>query len=554
MRRFDFLLTILLAAVSCLLLFNLFHRGVYTAHDSQVHIARISQFQQALEDGQLPVRWLDHWYFDYGYPTYVYLYSLPYYIGALASVTIEDPEIIFKLLIFLSLFLSSITFYVLARNIRFGNKHISPIAAGVGAIFYIAAPYRFADIYERGALGETLFFVFAPLLFLGSTIFPQNPLKAFLVTSISTFTLVTTHALSFAIFFPMAILYSLIYLKGKPSLILKFLLSIVFGFAMASYQWMPMIFEQKYVELHKTYFNIYEGNFISIYQLLRIPKVGVNIGTGIQLGSAQIVIILISLIYIVAKFSKKESQNMLTSREVLLIIFLLTSTVLSAFLTTDLSKQLWTSLKPLQTLIFSWRFLTYTTFATAVLAAIITQTIPKSKLKIAIVLIFIFLAIFPSRHYLKGKNWHTYDKGFYQTYTDPLKIDSYYLPKGTNQNIENLSLPQVSIIQGEGDIKTNIVKSNEIQADVRLLEDSLIQFHTIYFPGWHLFLDNQEIKIITDKKGLEGVIVASANPGVHRLTLRFEETTERAVANYTTVVSLLLLLSVLALRRLRHVS
>lgn len=547
MRRLDFLLILLLTAISCLLLFNLFKRGVYTAHDSQVHIARISQFKQAMEDGQLPVRWLAHWYFDYGYPTYVYLYSLPYYIGALATVAVEDPEIIFKLLIFLSLFLSSITFYVFARNIRFGENNISPLAAGVGAIFYIAAPYRFADIYERGALGEALFFVFAPLLFLGSILIAKSGFGGYLVTSIATFALITTHTLSFAILLPMAITFSLIYERGRLLPTLQFLLSVIFGFILAAYQWVPMIFEQKYIELSKTYFNIYEGNFISIYQLLRIPKVGINTGTGIQLGSAQIAIILITLIYTVAKVLKRKYQNSL-------VIFLLVSTIFSAYFSTDLSKQLWSSLKPMQTLIFSWRFLTYTTFATAILAAIITQIVPKSKLKIAVILAFIFLAIFPSRHYLKGKNWHTYNKEFYATYTDPLKLDSYYLPKGANYNIENYDLPKISIIKGQGNVTSTTIKSNEIKSEVQLATNSLIGFHTIYFPGWRLYVDNHQTEIVRNKEGLEGVIVASIPPGLHKLDLRFEETNLRKTANFTTVIGLLLLLLVLISKRPRYAS
>lgn len=536
----DLFFVILQVIITLLLLHNLLKIGIYSSHDSEVHIARLAQFNQAMKEGQFPPRWLASWNFGYGYPTFIYSYSLPYYLGTLIKNFGLNYEQIFKILMYLSLFLSSLTFYYFAK------KTVNPWAAFIGAVFYVSAPYRFADIYERGALGESLTFVLIPLLFLSPHIIAKYPTRGFLITTLSIFAFLTTHALTFLIFIVPATVYSYFVLSFKKMFFQILLPALVFGFSLATFQWLPMIFEQKYVDLDKTYFNIYEGNFITAFQLLRIPHEGINIGTGVQLGSAQILIILISLAYILILFLTKKKQN-------LLIVLFLITTIIASYLTTDLSKEIWKNFRPLQTLLFSWRFLTYTTFATAVLASFLFSNLDKKILKIIIFPLAIFLAVFPSRHYLKGSTWHTFPEQFYATYPDRLKLDNYYLPKGTNKNLDELSLEPLSIIQGQGSVKLISKVSNQIQAEAYLSSDSKVQFHTIYFPGWQLYVDGQKSEIIKDYPNMEGIIVAKVQSGVREIDLKFEETLLRKMANYTTLISFLVLSLIIIFKKIKRV-
>lgn len=528
-----YLFTITLVAT--LLLFNLTTQGIYSSHDGEIHLARFAQFIQILLDGQFPPRWLSNWNFGYGYPTFVYLYSLPYYLSSFLRIFGLAFETIFKILMFLSLSLSGITFYFLANNLVSQKQKTFKIAAFVGAIFYISAPYRFADIYERGALGESLAFILIPLLFSTPTIFLKDIKKGFITTSIIIFAFITTHALTFLIFLPFAFIYSAFLFKKNLKFYLVFTISITFGFLLASFQWIPMIFEQKYINLPKTYFEIFQGTFLSVNQLLRNPKVGVNIGTGVQLGVAQSMITLISFVIIFYKFIK-------TKRLDLVYVFFLTATAIAAFVTTDLSKEIWYTVKPLQTILFPWRFLTFTTFTCAVLATYVVSLLPKGRWNFLIITALPLLAIFPSRHYLKGSGWHSFSDIYYLNYYDPLKLDNYYLPKGLTQNLENLKLPEISPVQGEGDFKPLKRKSNLMIAAANLKKDSKIQFHTIYFPGWKFSLDGKDSPIITNYPGLEGLIIADVPKGVHSLSLEFKETPLRKTANLLSLIGVVLLI------------
>lgn len=531
-RSLFFPITILI--ISTLLLFDLFNQGIYRSHDAELHVARLAQVTSAIDEGQLPVRWLGNWNFGFGYPTLVFIYSLPYYLGAILRIFVADFEIIFKVLMFVSLSLSGVTFYYFARSL------VAALPAFVGAVFYMAAPYRFADIYERGALGESLVFVFIPLIFWAPFVISNNKFRGFVFTSVAIFLLVTTHALTLAIFFIPGLIYSLLVFKDKIGHYLHFLLAIVFGFLLSSFSWMPMIFEQKYIELEKTYFNLFVGHFITINQLLRIPKEGVSIGSGIQLGTGQMIVLVITLMLI--------SYQIIKWRIEYKVVFFFLLTIMAGLLSTNLAEGVWRIVKPLQTLLFPWRFLTFTTFATAVLAGFLADHLIKSKLLAVIVFFLIFVAIYPSRHYLRGHEWHSFDDDYYYEYQDLLALDNYYLPKGLNKDFPKLQLAQASIVEGEGRVRLLAHQSDHIEAEVDLASDSKIQLHTIYFPGWTIYIDGKKESIIANDFNLEGIIVAEVKRGSHRIDLIFEQTNLRKVANLLSLASFFALLLMSAKR------
>ncbi len=545
MKSQSVLVVIFIFIVSTVLLFSLFQKGIYNSHDGEVHVARIAQFRQALEDGQLPVRWLGNWNFGYGYPALVYAYSLPYYIGTLLKQLNLSYEEIYKVLIFSSLFFSGLTFYYFSRN------YFPKTASIIGSLFYISAPYRLADIYERGALAECLSFIFLPLLFLVVKFLKKEYFGGFLVTSLIVFAVLTTHALTLLVFLPFLLLFWILEIKKDRVLAAKLLFALLFGVLLSAFQILPMIFEQKYVELDKTYFNIFQGTFISINQLLRIPKEGVNIGTGIQLGLAQSSVILLSLVLAGYEFLARRSFDKFT------IFFLITSLV-AALLTLDISKSVWLTFKPLTTVLFPWRFLTLTTFSAAILASLLTNRFVNSIYSFIIMLILIFIALYPSRHYWKGQGWHTFENNYYQSYPDPLKLDNYYLPKGLRANLQELQLEPVSAVDGDGVVSLLKKQSNLITTQISSTHASKIQFHTMYFPGWTLSIDNKQsfsankktekTEIIKDYPNLEGIIVAQVPKGNHIVTLEFMETPLRRAANLLSLFGFMVLVAIVLAR------
>lgn len=512
---------------------------MYSSHDSTIHIARLAQSFTALKEGHFPLRWLSNWHFGFGYPVFIFTYSLPYYVGALFKIFGFSFETIFKILIFLSLFFSGIGFFYFAK------KYFKDFEALIGSLFFIAAPYRFADIYERGALGEALSFIFIPLLFITPHSLIKNKLRGFIFTSLVIFAFITTHALTFLVFFPVILIYPLFVFGKKLKDYLYFFSAIAFGFLLSSYQWIPLIFEQKYADLDNTYFNIYRGHFITIYQLLRIPKEGINIGTGIQLGTAQIVVVCLIIFLIFYDFLKRRKVDRL-------VVFFLITSFITAFLTLDLSKTIWNNFGPLQKLVFPWRFLTLTIFITSFFAAYLVNFFHKVKYRKLLIVLLIFLAFFPSRHYLKGYFWHSFTDDYYNNYPDEYRIDSYFLPRGLIKNFDKLQLKNVSVIEGKGEVELLKKQNNLLEVMANLSQESKIQFHTFYFPGWELKVSGKKWPIITNQHNLEGIIVSSLPAGNHQLSLKFTETPLRLISDLLSLGSFILLFLILIFKFLKR--
>ncbi|KKR88137.1 MAG: hypothetical protein UU34_C0001G0134 [Candidatus Curtissbacteria bacterium GW2011_GWA1_41_11] len=525
----NFIFSTLIILISILLLSNLFTNGLFASHDGEVHVARLAQFTHAIEEGHFPVRWLGKWNFGFGYPTFVFTYSLPYYLGSILKIFNLNLETIIKLLFFISLPISGLSFYY------FAIKFFSVWPAFLGSILYISAPYRFAEIYERGALGESLVFIFLPLMFVAPKLLMKSKRIGFITTSLIIFAAIITHAITFIIFlFPMIIFSFIVFKKKTIKYSLFFLTAIFFGFLLSGYQWIPMIFEQKYINLDETYFNLYQGHFLSVHQLFRIPVKGIITGTGIQIGITQITILVITFIFLIYKIFKRQKINLAS------LLFFYT-TIFFIFLITEYSAIIWSLFKPLQTILFPWRLLTFITFACAFLGASFIKELEKNKYISLIVIMTVFFAIYPSRHFLKGYGWHSFSDDYYYNYQDVTKSDIYFLPKNAHKNYESLALKPVSIIKGSGEIIINKKVTNLIKVEANLDSESIIQLHTMFLPGWELKVNGKIWPIISNRPGFNGLILGKIPTGNHTIELQFKETIIRKLSDIVSLISFIVL-------------
>src|SRR3989344_2058741 len=152
---------IFIVIISFLPLLPLLVPGLPVTHDGQDHVARIANFYQNLKEEVIVPRWAANLNWGYGHPTLMFLYPLPSYVSSVFhsfGFSLVDSV---KLVFGLSFIASALTMYLWMKT-AFGRT------AGIfGALLYTFAPYRFVDIYVRGALGEHVAFIFPPLVFYG---------------------------------------------------------------------------------------------------------------------------------------------------------------------------------------------------------------------------------------------------------------------------------------------------------------------------------------------------------------------------------------------------
>jgi len=329
--------------------------GFWGSHDGFAHVARLAQFDSVLKSGQFPVRWLPDHMAGYGSPVFNFNFSAPYYLGTVIYWIGFSYEGSIKVLLLLSLILSGWAMYLLIKELT--NNELASIVA---AILYIWSPYRFTDIYIRGALGECISFVFFPLIiwcvikvykiyslsppdnkkqnnklaggskgFIGKSFdfAPTNlyfrrsrdfaqEIKLILITGIVWSLFILSH--NIMVLIGAGIYFGLIFFLGKNLSHLKKLvkfagISFILGLCLSASFWLPAIFEKKYDQMSSIK-NIYQlkDQFISLSQIVigkwqyGLAKPFSNDSMSFELGLINIAVILFLGIFII--------RNIITNR------------------------------------------------------------------------------------------------------------------------------------------------------------------------------------------------------------------------------------------------
>ena len=501
------LLILLLPALKLMLM-----SPIYPSHDGLIHAERIRQFHLAIIDGQIPPRLAPTYAEGIGFPMFVVNYQLPYYLAEILMLVFGNPFVALKGVLSASYLASAVFAFLLFRN------YGSHLASFVGALIFSYLPYRFANIYTRAALGESMALMFIPLVLFSLHQISKQSRSGVVLLAISTFGLITSHTLIFFLFLPFFVFYVLTFLNLDKKMLVTILVGFFLGVLLSSFQLIPAIFEGRYTKLEETFLNLYGGHFLNIYQLLRIPKNGIAVGTPFQIGLGGTLIIILSSLGL---FFKKNHQ----------IIFLLITIVISAFFIEKLSVWFWNSWPFLKFVIFPWRFLSIIAVSIAFLTVFLVDQI---KFKKTFSLFLIMLALFTSRHYfLKPTQYES---------TSPEYIVGAPSEFDTIWSSVNTFKPRPLVeTEPSGEISNLVQSSTRLSFDLKANSPTRAIIRKIYFPGWNVKVNGNEYE--TDQT--DGLVSFEVGQGSWQLMFYFEETQIRLLANLLTLSSFIFLVLIL---------
>ncbi len=528
---------LLVFLLSILPILNLFTPGLLITHDSIDHVARVANFYQSLSDGNIVPRWAGNLNFGYGHPILMFLYPLPSYLMSLFHFLDISFVNSFKLLIGISYSLSGIFMYLWL------SKFLNRYAACAGAILYLFAPYRFVDIYVRGAIGEHVAFVFMPLTLLAIyNIFKINKSRIriyyfnIIFCSISFAFLVLSHNAISLLFIPFIIFYTL-YLyfedKSKQKLILSFF-SLGCGLLYSFFFWFPAFIEGKYTLRDIVTSNEYSSRFVEIKNILYGNwSYG---GTGqltTQLGIIEIILTVGAIIFLFKFYKSKDKTKYLLSGTLIFLFF-------AIFLMTKESNFIWSNITTLKKLQFPWRLLTITTFCTALIGSILLDKI-NIKSKNVIVILIIFLAIIPTISFWHPKEYKTYNENYFIGRFPSTTDTGESSPIWSTRSMESLPKNNFEIIDGEATISNYIRRSNYREYLISNDKKTRFRENTVYFPGWKIY-DNYKplANIEYQDPANRGVMTFYLDEGLHDLVIKFEDTKIRKVSNFVSLLSIII--------------
>lgn len=501
-------------------------------HDGFVHLARIGAYFKAMQDGQIPVRWAGDLNYGYGMPLFNFMYQVPYIISSLFIFLGFGLVSAFKITLVLSFILSGI--FMLGFSLTF-FKDVKK--AFLVTLFYQFFPFRLVEILIRGSFGEIYAYAFFPLVLWGIVLlFKNHSYKNILITSLGAALLILSHNALSLIFFLICIIFVLFFAVKTKNYIFPFL-SLFLGLLLASFYWIPAIFEHGYTYGDLFMKNLYVSHFPPIQNFfipnfLNDTKLQTG-GISVQFGLLHTFVFILALIVL---FSKRKIVKL----DKRLIIFCLCIFFTGLFIMQPISKTVWEKLALLRQFQFSWRLLSIIGFATSLMSISIFYF--RFFKKNIVYFSLLFLLIFSTVYYWKPLlGWDKINEKYYWNF--PLTT-TYF---GETDLIwsqgptKKYPVQRVEIIDGKGIVRKIVKKSNLLAFFVNAQTPIKIVSHIQYFPGWRAYVDGKQVSIQFQYQIYRGEIVFLIPQGRHEIKLSFGESKIRFISDMLTITGLIVL-------------
>ncbi|MBI5649195.1 MAG: hypothetical protein HZC40_01920 [Chloroflexi bacterium] len=535
------------------------------AHDARHSIYFLQMFDLSVRDGAWFPRWAADMVFGYGYPLWVILAPLPFFLGEAFHLIGFDFVASVKIVDGLALFFSALAMYLFAAR-ALANKN----AALVAAIAYVYVPYHLVDLYVRAAQAELVSFIFPPLIFWAfHRLAETRAARDLAFAALAYAGLLLSHISMAVIFTPIIGLYLLFllvqltnYQLRFTNYVLRFTLyaggAILLALGIAAIFLLPVLFEQRYLKsdaLIGGFFD-YRKHFLSVAQLFS-PFWGYgyagengNDQFSLQLGLIPVMLALGAL------WSLPRGRGAMRAHTIffLLIVIAIVLAVL------PIATPLWEMFAGVIAFVqFPWRVLIVSAFALAFLAGAAINALDDARDRapaLAVILLFVIA------HYPYTQPQHNEARFNYAAQMDfevrerELLGDTIWLTGErpldsplVAQYRAGEKLTRAISLDAHATVETIRYGGQSVEARVTARAPARIQFYTRYFPGWRATLDDQPLDI--EPFGEQGLILARVPAGSHAIKIRFEDTPIRQIAAFVSGISVLIAGALIATGRLK---
>lgn len=501
-----FLPYIIIIMLGILICMPLFRMTLNKYNEFRIHIGRVVSIREVLKDGIFPPYISYKHMNNFGYALNIFYGVLTTYIPILISLITGSCILALKLFTILVVILSGITMYKFAYEIT--NRKLPSL---ITALVYMAAPYKFCDIYSRNAVGEYTAFVFIPMVFQGIYQLLNDNKKGnyYLVIGASllvlSHTITTIYTVIFAILF---LLFNFKKLKNKTVwkyfIIDGLLIIILTAFYMVPILEHKMaakyvIYDEDRMGTSGVYVYTDENTNNPLQWFMLETRTGLNFSFGVV-----ITILIISTIF-TYKHLDKKLKDIYGTCWILSIISLIMCTKIFP----------WMIMPQFLTIIqFAWRingfFILFISIVCGINAWILTEKVLKNDYAIPIfiiITIFIMSGISGFNYATKNYSRESEDK-FEEKIIDassigPFNINRDYMPLRALDNIQYLQQRKnISILMDGNAIIENESKNKlHDEFEVSKVNNAKIELPYLYYCGYTVKLNGKEIKNHESKNG-----------------------------------------------------
>lgn len=534
LRNYRILLFLILA--SSIPLLSLLKPGLPLTHDGQDHVARIANFYQNLSEGNIIPRWAGNLNWGYGHPILEFLYPLPSYLASLFHFFGFNLIDSIKLVFGLSFIVSGMAMYIFTKELLKDGK-----AAFLASLLYVIAPYRFVDLFVRGAIGENIAFVFPPLVFYFLLKLSKSYSKLHLIGGAFSFALLNlAHNAISLMFIPLFFIYALFLIlqsKSKLKLFMHYLFVILLGFGLSAFFLLPAFMEGKYTLRDVVTKNgEYVVGFVHFKDFFYSAwSYGGTLALNKQIGIVHWIGIFGSIIATYFLYRNKNKLWIISLGGFFIFWAAL-------FLMTSVSNPIWQAVTTLQKFQFPWRFLSITVFVSALLGGMVLSLLSSTLKKILLIILIISL-FFVNKDYWKANGYIQKPESFFTGVYNGTTDTGESAPIWSVRFMEKRPASKVEIIKGKGEIIEKNRKITSREYKIMALDKVRILENTLYFPGWTVFIDGKKQEIEFQDQNYRGLITFFVDKGEHIVNIIYKETKIRLLSNFVSLASIIIVVA-----------
>lgn len=575
MKKVDIIFFFLICLFTIPLVWPFFKSGIPETDDSVYRVVKAAKYYISLHQRQIPPRWVGDINQGLGEPSFVFNHPLTYIFSSVLHIVFNTSIISsLKILYIASIFFLAILMYIFFRVL------FSPFASFAGSIVYVWSPYRFVQLFVRGTLEEMLALVFIPLnlIFIYGIVHQKK--FSWIFGAFSLGAIILAHFLISFIFIPIFVLFfivlyaeklsrvrykkkflrRMINFERKERILSRFLLYLLFGFSLASFAFLPAIFEKNYTHFAESMYTVYKSGFLPILGLISFSW---NFDVHhIRVGISYYWLVLFFIFWKIYHKRINLDKNYLLW--FFLFIFLYPWLLI---IQTPLASFLWSVIPLIKNVNFPYIFLTATYFAGAGLVAYLTNRL-KSK---TFPFIILFFAIVINVSNIRVKNYLNFPDEYLYVYQGIASAFDEFIPiygEKRRTDLPSIIYPTFSSSTEQIDVKIKEKNYHKIAVNVNAQKKGIFVFNNYYFPGWEATIDGERSRIfltngdeqvkkiagggnnsfdvnkeankmnVSVEKGLMAVNVPS---GDHQVIFTFRETPLRRSADLLTLVSFTIL-------------
>jgi hypothetical protein len=553
----------------------------FDAHDARNTVFFLTEFDAALRDGVWYPGWATDQALGYGYPTFVLIPPLAYYVAEGFHLLGATKVAAVKWTFALATLGAGLAMYLYARHVMGRRRGF------LAAIIYVYIPYHLVDIYVRAALAEYCAFVWMPVALLAFHHLVQRPSARRLgLAALALGALWLTHNPTGLTFTLLLAAYVLYHLLAAPAPWLQrlrhaaaSLAGAVLGLGIAAALLLPNLFERSYINQEQWVRAGYDYALHFLQPVHLFSAVwgyapgtpGIEGVMSFQLGAVVLILATVATLAAIGRRARPAHERGL-------ILFFAVASLLVILLMLPISASLWERLPIAALLQFPWRLLALTAVTLSILAGFALGRLggpaaegqaadpqpPAARIH-APTLILALVAVLASFPYTLPQYTPTpasaegpllsiefeieyEDMRGMTAWSDEMPPDSplvaQYLAGEPLVTAEALAPgATVEMIRAGG-------ASDELW--VRSESGTELLFYTYYFPGWSVHVDGQRLADDALQPAPPyGLLTVDIPPGEHHVLLRWGDTPLRLAAKAITLASLLLALVFAAVPRPR---